>query len=76
MAKKDNKDIVEKKTLEQKMAELDKTISELENKDITLEQSFALYKTGMELLKECNDDVDAIEKKVLVLKENGELNEL
>lgn len=66
----------EKKTLEEKLSELDKTIEQLGNKDITLEQSFELYKTGMELLKECNDDVDTIEKKVLVLKENGELDEL
>lgn len=66
----------EKKTLEEKLSELDNTIEQLGNKDITLEQSFELYKTGMELLKECNDDVDTIEKKVLVLKENGELDEL
>lgn len=74
--KKTDKGTEEKKTLEEKLSELDNTIEQLGNKDITLEQSFELYKTGMELLKECNDDVDTIEKKVLVLKENGELDEL
>ena len=36
-------------------------------KEIQLEYS--------ELLKECNEEVDAIEKKVLLINDNGEINE-
>ena len=47
----------------------------LEQEDISLEESFQLYKSGMELLKKCNQSIDMVEKKVLVLNENGETDE-
>ena len=40
-----------------------------------MEDSFALYQQGVKLLKECNEEVDAIEKKVLLINDNGEINE-
>lgn len=78
MAKTQNKakDDMANKTFEEKMLILDETIAKMENKDISLEESFELYNSGMELLKQCNADVDSIEKKVLVLKKDGEFNEL
>ena len=42
--------------------------------NVSLEDSFALYKDGMELLKVCSDKIDKVEKQVLVLEE-GQLNE-
>ena len=35
----------------------------MEKSDITLEESFALYNEGMQLLKQCNETIDAVEKK-------------
>ena len=43
--------------------------------DISLEDSFVQYKKGMELLKVCNEKIDAIEKKVLILNGEGETDE-
>lgn len=57
------------KTLEESMAELEAVMRELEREDITLEESFSLYHTGMKLLKNCNDAIDKVEKKLIVLKE-------
>ena len=34
-----------------------------------------MYHKGMELLKVCNDKIDTIEKKMMVLDENGEEHE-
>ena len=48
---------------------------DMEKSDITLEESFALYNEGMQLLKQCNETIDAVEKKVQVLDENGEVHE-
>lgn len=62
-------------TLEEAFAVLEKTVSKLEKEDITLEDSFQTYKEGMELLKYCNDKIDTVEKKVLQINEDGELNE-
>ena len=47
-------------------------IGKLEGEDVNLEESFRLYQKGMELLKQCNTVIDAVEKKVLILDENGE----
>ena len=43
---------------------------------MSLEDSFQLYNKGMELLKICNDKIDTVEKKMLILDENGEQHEL
>ena len=61
--------------LEEAFLKLEETIADLEREDITLEQSFKEYQKGMELLKKCNENIDKVEKKVLVLNENGETDE-
>lgn len=63
------------KTLEASFEELNEIISKLENNEITLEESFQLYNDGVKLLKYCNDSIDKIEKKIIVLNENGEEHE-
>ena len=54
---------------------LDDITRSLEKEDISLEDSFSAYKKGMDLLKICNDKIDQVEKKVLVLNEEGGLDE-
>ncbi len=39
----------------------------LEKKDISLEESFFFYEEGMKTLKQCNDKIDQVEKKMLVI---------
>ncbi len=65
----------EKITLEDMFRELETLTEQMEDPDITLEQSFDLYNRGMELLKKCNESIDSVEKKVLVLDESGETHE-
>lgn len=67
---------MENKTLEEVFGELDTVVKQLEDGSISLEDSFRLYHHGMELLKSCNDKIDLIEKKMLILDENGEQHEL
>lgn len=63
------------KQLEEIFAELDQIAAKLESSEISLEDSFQLYQKGMKLLKECNDKIDRVEKKILILDENGESDE-
>ncbi|MBD5451746.1 MAG: exodeoxyribonuclease VII small subunit [Lachnospiraceae bacterium] len=65
-----------KLTLDETFEKLEETIGKLEQEDISLEASFKLYKQGMELIKSCNQTIDKVEKEVLKLNENGELEEL
>ncbi len=62
-------------TLEEAFGVLDQAIEALERPDITLEESFQKYQQGMELLKLCNEKIDTVEKKMLVLNEDGEAYE-
>lgn len=61
--------------LEEAFLKLEETVAALERDDITLEQSFKEYQKGMELLKKCNETIDKVEKKVLILNEDGETDE-
>lgn len=71
MAKKKEQEM----TLEEAFAALDDITASLEEEGITLEDSFAAYKRGMDLLKICSDRIDQVEKKVLVLNGEGGLDE-
>ena len=76
MAKKENsKQLQEEKPLEEMFAELDLLAEKLEDRDTSLEDSFRLYKKGMELLKYCSDRLDTVEKKMLQMDEDGTLRE-
>lgn len=71
----EQKEKQKEQTLEEMFACLDGLIEGLESREISLEDSFEKYKQGMELLKACNETIDTVEKKVLVLKDNGETDE-
>lgn len=62
-------------TLEEAFDVLEDTVSRLEAEDITLEESFQVYQRGMEMLKYCNDKIDRVEKKVLIINEDGATDE-
>lgn len=61
--------------LEDAFVTLEDVIRKLESNSITLEESFQLYKQGMDLLETCNKQIDRVEKEVLKLNERGELDE-
>lgn len=62
-------------TLEELFAQLDEVVFNLEKGEVSLEESFNLYQKGMGMLKLCNEKIDEVEKKVLILEESGELHE-
>ena len=45
------------------------------DRDVPLEESFTIYAEGMKLLKACGDKLDKVEKKMLVMNEEGKLDE-
>ena len=63
------------KNIEDVFQELDVIAEKLESSDTSLEDSFRLYKKGMELLKYCSGKLDTVEKKMLQLDEDGTLRE-
>lgn len=66
---------MKEQTLEQAFEELDSVIETLQKRDLALEKSFELYQKGMELLKNCNEKLDRVEKDVMVMNEEGDWDE-
>lgn len=49
--------------LEDLFESIEEVIAKMEEKDVTLEESFSLYQSGIEKLKSCNEILDGVEKK-------------
>lgn len=66
---------MKEQSLETVFEQLDEIVGKLEGENVSLEESFQLYHEGVDLLKVCNEKIDTIEKKMLILDENGEEHE-
>lgn len=62
-------------TLEEMFEKLDGVVKTMEQGEASLEESFRLYHQGMDMLKSCNDKIDKVEKKMLILDNEGEAYE-
>ena len=67
----------EKKTMEinEIFEKLDEIQEKMQSEEISLEDSFRYYAEAMELLKQCDEQIGAVEEKVRILDENGEKHE-
>lgn len=61
--------------LEENFMILEEIIQKMQERDVTLEESFSLYEKGMKTLKNCHQKIDAVEKKMLKMNEMGGLEE-
>lgn len=61
--------------LEKAFGEIEEILEKLGDRDVSLEDSFVLYRQGMELLKQCNERIDRVEKQMLQLDEEGQIHE-
>lgn len=70
-------DELEKKEpgLEERFAKIDSILDAMEDENVTLDRSFALYKEGLEQIKAAGQSLDTIEKAMLVLNQDGKLEE-
>ena len=67
--KKDNQET----TIEQSFEALEEIISKMESSDISLDDSFALYKAGMEELQHANAKIEQTKKAVMAISKDGGL---
>ena len=66
---------LEEQSLEEIFSDLEQTIKQMEEGEISLEESFQLYHQGMDMLKACNSKIDKVEREMLLLDEEGEEHE-
>ena len=62
-------------SLEERFEQIENIISQMEQADVSLDKSFELYKNGLEEIKEANAMLDDMEKAMLILNEDGSLEE-
>lgn len=60
-------------SLEELFAEAEALIGRMEEPDLPLEEAFAAYEQGMKIIRACNSRIDQVEKKMLMMNEEGEL---
>lgn len=65
-----------KMTLEEMLGALDECVTKMEQGELTLEESFEAFKSGMELVKSCNESIDRVEKEVVKLCDDGSIEPL
>jgi len=66
----------EKKSLEEMLSSLEECVNRMESGELSLEQSFEAFKEGIELVKQCNESIDMVEKEVVKLMDDGSIEPL
>jgi exodeoxyribonuclease VII small subunit len=61
------------KDFEAAIAELETIVKKLEEGDLALEQSLALYERGVQLSRFCHAQLEQAERRIEILNERGEL---
>ena len=63
------------KDFESAIGELEKIVKQLEEGDLPLDRSLALFERGVELSRYCHDQLGAAQRRIELLTEHGELKD-
>ena len=63
---------VQEASLEEMFEQLDSLIEKMQGKDMTLEETFAGYKQGLELVEKCSSKIEKIECDIKLLSAEEE----
>ena len=61
-----------KNNIEENFKELDELLEKMQDEDVSLDESFEMYKKGIEIVKDSNEQIDKIEKQIEVLEEESD----
>lgn len=63
-----------KESFENSLAELEKIVSQLEDGDLSLEESLELFETGVKLSRECRERLTQAERRIEILSKDADGN--
>lgn len=63
-------------TIEESFEKLDKIVSQLEDGNLSMNEAFKLYKEGVQLVNNCNNMLDKVEKQLVVLNRSEETDDV
>lgn len=58
-------------TLEELFADLDGILADMNDREVSLEDAFSLYEKGMQKIRLCNEKLDLVEKKMMIIAKDG-----
>ncbi|MDY6072665.1 MAG: exodeoxyribonuclease VII small subunit [Eubacteriales bacterium] len=61
-----------KQTFEEKLEELESTVTDMENSKIGINDLFEKYKKSKQLITELNAELDSLEQKIEIVNDEGE----
>lgn len=61
-----------KNNIEENFKELDELLEKMQDEDVSLDESFEMYKKGVEIVKDSNEQIEKIEKQIEVLEEESD----
>ena len=61
-----------KNNIEDNFKELDELLEKMQDEDVSLDESFEMYKKGIEIVKDSNEQIEKIEKQIEVLEEESD----
>ena len=61
------------KTIEEVLGEIDGIVKKMQSEDLALEDAFACYRQGLELVKAANEKIEKIECDIKLLSADEEL---
>lgn len=59
-------------SLEETLQKIEEKIAEMERPDISLEESFRAYESGIRMIQEANSRIDLVEKQMIMLQQEAE----
>jgi exodeoxyribonuclease VII small subunit len=63
------------KDFEAALAELERTVKQLEEGDLSLDKSLALFERGVELSRYCQEQLSIAQRRIELLSERGDLKD-
>jgi exodeoxyribonuclease VII small subunit len=62
--------------LEETFLQIEDIIRQMESPEVSLDESFSLYQSGVGKIRDCNVMLDEVEKKMQILNADGTIGEM
>ena len=70
-----NNEKEKEQSIDEMLLNLDQILHQMENDELSLEETFAFYEQGVRQIQQCRKELDQVEKKMQILTSEGTLEE-
>lgn len=70
-----NNEKEKEQSIDEMLINLDQILHQMENGELSLEETFAFYEQGVRQIQQCRKELDQVEKKMQILTSEGTLEE-